>query len=234
MSNRKRFPASACVIFFAIAGLLPAATLNDLYFGLDNMRKFAETYWWFLADGRVFHGLPRSGVTPADFDGACTAAPSVCGTYALNGTKLSIRYRDGRAEDWTYAALNGGIQLNYLILTPVKKFPAGTRFNGTFDRPFSSTSVSGPSSAVIVTAPTFLTFRPDGTCQGRTIAGVETVSGVKSANTFSSSDTQWSGTYSVQDNVLMLVKNGTSERHMIFPAPGDNLNIDGQVYKKQR
>ncbi len=224
--------------FFALvllcAAALPAATLNDLYFGLDNMRGFAETYWWFLADGRVLHGLPRTGVTPADFEAACTASPAVCGTYTLSGSKLSIKYRSGQSEDWTYKTLDGGMQLNYLILTPVKKFPAGARLNGTFSKPFSSTSVSGPSSAVAVTAPSFFTFKPDGTYTGRVIAGVSTVSAVKGASTSSSSDTQWSGTYTVQDNVLMLVKNGKSERHMIFPAPGDNLNIDGQVYKKQQ
>jgi hypothetical protein len=215
------------------AAALPAATLNDLYFGLDNMRGFAETYWWFLADGRVLHGLPRTGVTPADFEIACTASPSLCGTYVLNGTKLSIKYRSGKSEYWTYATLNGGIQLNYLILTPVKKYAAGARLNGSFSKPFSSTSVSGPSSAVTVTVPSFLTFKPDGTYQGRVIAGVSTVSGVKGASTSGSTDSQWSGTYTVQDNVLILVRDGKSERHMIFPAPGDNLNIDGQVYKKQ-
>ncbi len=224
---------SILALVLLAAASLPAATLNDLYFGLDNMRGFAETYWWFLADGRVLHGLPRSGITPADFESACTASPSLCGTYALNGSKLSIKYRSGQSEDWTYKTLNGGMQLNYLILTPVTKYPAGARLNGTFSKPFSSTSVSGPSSAVTVTAPSFYTFKPDGTYQGRIVAGVSTTSAVKGASTSSSSNTEWSGTYTVKDNVLTLVKNGQSERHMIFPVAGDNLNIDGQVYKKQ-
>jgi hypothetical protein len=222
------------LFFIATAAALPAATLNDLYFGLDNMRGFAETYWWFLADGRVLHGLPRTGVTPADFDAACTASPALCGTYSLNGAKLTIKYRSGQTENWTYATLKGGIQLNYLILTPVEKYAPGARLSGTFSRPFSSRSVSGPSSAVTVTAPSFFTFKPDGTYQGRVIAGVDTVSAVKGANIASSRDNQWSGTYTVKDNVLMLVKNGQNERHMIFPAPGGNLNIDGQVYTKQK
>jgi hypothetical protein len=233
MTNLKPRLLPKIAMMLLAATALPAATLNDLYFGLDNMRGFAETYWWFLADGRVLHGLPRTGVTPADFETACTANPAICGTYVLNGTKLSIKYRSGPSEDWTYKPLQGGMQMNYLILTPVKKYPAGSKLNGTFSKPFSSTAVSGPSSSVTVTAPSFFTFKPDGTYQGRVIAGVSTVSGVKGASGSSSSDTQWSGTYTIQDNVLMLVKNGKSERHMIFPAPGDNLNIDGQVYKKQ-
>jgi hypothetical protein len=32
----------------------------------------------------------------------------------------------------------------------------------------------------------------------------------------------------------MLMRKGKSERHMIFPAPGANLNIDGRVYTKQK
>jgi hypothetical protein len=234
MANLKLRLLPKILAMLLAATALPAATLNDLYSGLDNMRGFAETYWWFLADGRVLHGLPKTGVTPADFEAACSASPSNCGTYVLNGTKLSIKYSSGPSQDWTYKALQGGMQLNYLILTPVKKYAAGSRLNGSFSRPFSSTSVSGPSSAVTVTAPSFYTFKPDGTFQGTVIAGVSMSSGVKGASGSSSSDTQWSGTYTVQDNVLMLVKNGKNERHMIFPAPGDNLNIDGQVYKKQK
>jgi hypothetical protein len=67
----------------------------------------------------------------------------------------------------------------------------------------------------------------------RTIAGVETGSRVKGASTASSQEFKLSGTYSVHDNVLMLVKDGKNEPHMIFPVAGDNLNIDRQVYKKQ-
>lgn len=30
-------------------------------FGMDQMRCFAEVYWWFRADGRVLYGLPTAG-----------------------------------------------------------------------------------------------------------------------------------------------------------------------------
>jgi hypothetical protein len=100
------------------ASLVDAAALNNLYFGLDNMRGFAEVYWWFLADGRVLHGLPKTGLGPEDFESACQNNGGSCGTYAI------------------------------------------------------------------------------------------------------------------KDYVLTLVRNGKSERHMIFPVAGDNLNIDGMVYTK--
>jgi len=32
----------------------------------------------------------------------------------------------------------------------------------------------------------------------------------------------------------MLIKNGKSEPHFIFPAVGDRLNINGQLYQKER
>jgi hypothetical protein len=211
-----------------------AASLNDLYFGLDNMRGFAEVYWWFLADGRVLQGLPTTGVTPQDFDGACKASPGFCGTYTLNGSKLSIHYGNGQTQDWTYAAMNGGIQLNYLILTPVGKYPAGAKLNGAWSRASSSTVVSSSTSAVQITSPTFLTFQQDGTFAEKNITGIDTVSSVKGANGSSSQTSQSGGTYTINGNALMLVRNGKSERHMIFPAPGDNLNIDGRVYSKQK
>jgi hypothetical protein len=87
---------------------------------------------------------------------------------------------------------------------------------------------------VTVTSPTFLTFKSDGTYTEQNITGLDTVSAVKGASVTSSQTSEATGTYTIKDNVLMLVKNGKSERHMIFPAPGDNLNIDGRVYTKQK
>ena|ERR1019366_2773299 len=212
---------------------VPAATLNDLYFGLDNMRGFAEVYWWFLADGRVLRNTLPTNIAPAAFDAACQKASGSCGTYTLSGDKLVIKYKNGQTENWTYKTLNGGIQLNYLILTPVAKYPAGKRLDGTWDKPFSSKVHSAPGSDVTLTVPSFYTFKPDGTFLIKTLAGVETTSRVKGASTSSSQEFKSSGTYSIHDNVLMLVKDGKTEQHMIFPVAGDNLNIDGQVYKKQ-
>jgi hypothetical protein len=212
----------------------PAATLNNLYFGLDNMRGFAEDYWWFLSDGRVLHGLPTTGIAPEDFENACKASPPNCGNYTLSGDKLVIKYRSGKPEVWGFKTLNGGIQLNYLILTPVRKYPAGARLNGSWSRPYSSTFAASSSSAVTVTSPTFLAFKSDGTYTRKNMTAVDTTSGVKGANATSSQTSQAGGTYSIKDNVLMLIANGKSERHMIFPVAGDNLNIDGHVYKKEK
>ncbi len=168
------------------AASLNAAPLNSLYFGLDNMRGFAEVYWWFLADGRVLRNTLPAGLTPAGFDAACQPNSGLCGNYTLNGDKLTIQYKIGKSEDWTYKTLNGGIQLNYLILTPVVKYPAGTRLNGTWDRASSSKVHSGPGSNVSITVPTFYTFKPDGTFTFLSIAGVDTESRVKGASGSSS------------------------------------------------
>jgi len=219
-----------------LLGSLPAsaATLNSLYFGLDNMRGFAEVYWWFLPDGRVLQGLPTAGVAPEDFENACKANPAVCGTYTLTSDKLAIKYRSGKTEDWAFKTLNGGIQLNYLILTPVEKYPAGTKLNGAWSRASSAKFATSSSSTATVTSPTFLTFKPDGTYTQKNITGLDTVSAVPGAGVTSSQSSQAAGTYTIKDNVLTLVNSGKSERHMIFPAPGDNLNIDGRVYTKQK
>lgn len=196
------------------------------------MNHFAEVYWWFLADGRVLQGLPTTGLTPEDFDNACKATPRYCGTYTLSGEKLTIK-RNGINENWTLTPMNGGIQLNYIILTPVGKYPAGKRLNGAWSRPYSATFATSSTSAVSVTSPTFLSFKSDGTYSRKNITGLEAAS-VATGSTVSSSQSEAAGTYTIKDNVLMLMSNGKSERHMIFPAPGDNLNIDGRVYTKQK
>jgi hypothetical protein len=117
-------------------------------------------------------------------------------------------------------------------MTVVGKYPAGTRLNGTWDRPFSSKFATSGSSVATVTSPTFLTFKPDGTYGEKNMTGLSTLSKGGSVN--DSQTSQATGTYTIRDNTLMLVKNGKSERHFIFPAVGDRLSIDGQLYSKEK
>ncbi|HEY3739744.1 MAG TPA: hypothetical protein VGL53_07865, partial [Bryobacteraceae bacterium] len=62
------------------AASLSAAPLNGLYFGLDNMRGFAEVYWWFLADGRVLRNTIPASLSPQQFDTACQQHTGYCGS----------------------------------------------------------------------------------------------------------------------------------------------------------
>ena len=69
---------------------------------------------------------------------------------------------------------------------------------------------------VTVTAPTFYTFKPDGTYTFKEIAGVDRVSTVKGVSGSSSHQTQYSGTYTVRDYTLTLTGAGTNAQHLIF------------------
>jgi hypothetical protein len=217
----------------AISTLLQAAPLNGLYFGLDSMRGFAEVYWWFLPDGRVLRDTLSTGLTLDKFDAACRQHSGFCGNYMLNGDKLTLRYKTGNSEIWSYKLLNGGIQLNYLILTPVEKYPAGARLNGSWDRAFAATIHSSPGSNTTITSPSFYTFRTDGTFTFLNVTGTDATAKVQGANIASSQKTQSTGTYTLGSNVLTLVRNGATEQHMIFPVAGGSLNIDGMVYRKR-
>lgn len=204
-----------------------AAPLNDLYFGYDMMRS-SEVYWWFLADGRVLNGLPNTGLNKSDFDNACTSAPSRCGKYTLSGATLIIEYRDGRNEKWQYKPLQGGFQMNYLILAPVQK--AAAKLNGTWSKAFSA-SFAGTT----VTSPSWLTFRSDGSFSRQSITGVNTAARPGAPNQrFNSSSAQGGGTYTVNGYDLTLTENGKSERHSIFLVAGGKLNIDGFVYQESK
>jgi hypothetical protein len=44
------------------------------------MHGFAEVYWWFLSDGRVLQGLPKTGLAPEDFENAWKTSPGFSGT----------------------------------------------------------------------------------------------------------------------------------------------------------
>jgi hypothetical protein len=221
------------ILLLTVSASLQAAPLNGLYFGLDNLRGFAEVYWWFLPDGRVLRDTLPKGLTGDKFDAACQQHSGSCGNYTLNGDKLTLQYKTGNSEIWSYKPLNGGIQLNYLILTPVEKYPAGARLNGSWDRAFAATVHGLPGSNTTITSPTFYTFRPDGTFTFLNVTGIDATSKVQGANITSSQQTQSTGTYTVGNNVLTLVRNGATEQHMIFPVAGGSLNIDGMVYKKR-
>ena len=223
----------AILILLTISASLQAAPLNGLYFGLDNMRGFAEVYWWFLPDGRVLRDTLPTGLTVDKFGAACQQHSGFCGNYTLNGNKLTPQYKTGNSETWSYKPLNGGIQLNYLILTPVEKYPAGARLNGSWDRAFAANVHSSPGSNTTITSPTFYAFKPDGTFTYLNVTGIDATSKVQGANITSSQQTQSAGAYTIHDNVLSLVRNGATEQHMIFPVAGGNLNIDGTVYKKR-
>ena len=146
------------ILLLTASASLQAAPLNGLYFGLDNMRGFAEVYWWFLPDGRVLRDTLPTGLTIDKFDAACRQHSGFCGNHTLNGDKLTLQYKTGNSETWSYKPLNGGIQLNYLILTPVEKYPAGARLSGSWDRTFAANVHSSPGSNTTITSPTFYTF----------------------------------------------------------------------------
>jgi hypothetical protein len=210
-----------------------AAPLNGLYFGLDNLRGFAEVYWWFLPDGRVLRDTLPAGLTAEKFDAACREHSGFCGTYTVSGNKLTLQYKTGNSETWSYKPLNGGIQLNYLILTPVEKYPPGSKLNGTWERAFAANVRVAPGSNTAIVSPSFYTFKQDGTFTFQNITGVDSNSKTRGANITSSQQSQSAGTYTLHDNILMLVRNGSSEQHLVFPVSGGNLNIDGMVYKKR-
>jgi hypothetical protein len=209
----------------------PAAGLNNLYFGFDSGASF---YIWFLGDGRIMSGLPTTGIATQDFETACKPNPNICGTYKVSGDKLTIQYRNGQSQVWPIVIqANQDIFLGQIPMTVVGKYKAGTRLNGTWDRPFSSKFATSGSSIAEVVSPTFLTFRPDGKYGEKHMTNLSTAT-VGGADVNNSQTSDVAGTYTIEDNVLMLIKNGKSERHFIFPAVGDRLNIDGQLYQKER
>jgi hypothetical protein len=182
----------------------------------------------------VLHGLPAGGLTAADFEAACRANTVSCGTYTLAGDKLSVQYQNGQKEEHTYKPLQGGMQLDYIVYTPVQKFGAGAKLNGTWGRAFSAQVITSSSSGVNIVAPKWITFHADGTFSQRSVTGVETASAVRGANTSGSEEAQSAGTYALKNNLLTITRAGKTETHVIFPVAGDNLNIDGQVYNKEK
>ena len=166
----------------------------------------------------------RRAFSTAVFEATCQAAPSICGKYTLAGDKLDIHYADGKSENYTYKPLTGGMQLNYIIYSPVQKFPAG-KINGSFSRASAMSAGSGSSTLSIV-APRTITFKPDGTFSESQLVGID------GAGQTSSSTSNTGGTYTVKDSTLTLNRNGKTETHLAFPVAGGNLNLDGQVYSK--
>jgi len=121
----------------------------------------------------------RRALLATKFDAACQQHSGSCGNYTLNGDKLTLQYKTGNSEIWSYKPLNGGIQLNYLILTPVEKYPAGARLNGSWDRALRPLSTVCRAQTPTITSPTFYTFRPDGTFTFLNVTGIDATSKVQ-------------------------------------------------------
>lgn len=141
----------------------------------------------------MLEGLPTTGLTTGDFEKACAASPAMCGAYTLSGDKLAITLRNGRTESYSDKPLNGGIQINSFILTLVEKYPAGTRLNGIWERPFSSSTASA-SAVVSVVVPRWITFKPDAGYSEKTVADVDTQSAHGGVTSSQQSDAEGSYT----------------------------------------
>lgn len=78
----------------------PDGSLDGIYTGLRTnlvTGRVAQDYFTFFPDGRVLHDDPPEGLAaPLDWAAACRA--NQCGSYALQGRALRIRWQSGSEE----------------------------------------------------------------------------------------------------------------------------------------
>jgi hypothetical protein len=159
----------------------------------------------FWHDGYFYDGTPPDGLKPVNRDGLVTAGNTEFGTYAVSGGTLTLTYADGHSEDLTREG--DGWSDGDRTLAQVKVPADGMKVDGII----SSFNYSGftPGSGTVggVASGSDTTFRPDGTYEGSSFAGVsgnfENGTGDITGGFTTSSDKSRSGRYEVRDGLLI-------------------------------
>ena len=128
--------------------------------------RYACTFYWFQADGHLFVSdtMPK-GWADLDFIALQRADPPHCGTYGINGKKITIQLNGGEASTIGYGeeVLGNGIR------QPVLSLNAGQRLEGGF-----SVDSAGSSGGVTTIASDSWYFHADGTFKRVKVVGTMT------------------------------------------------------------
>ena len=79
--------------------------------------------WLFLPGNRISRFYPSGGTGLFD-PSRCN--PDTCGSYQLGAGQLSVRWDDGRADQWTFAANAEGISLDGRLHRPARTMTAAS------------------------------------------------------------------------------------------------------------
>jgi hypothetical protein len=79
--------------------------------------------WLFLPGNRVSRVYPYGGTGAFD-PSRCSG--DTCGSYQIKGAQLSVRWDNGRVDQWTYAASAEGIRLEGSLYRPARPMTAAS------------------------------------------------------------------------------------------------------------
>jgi hypothetical protein len=157
---------------------LPGNRLDGVYGGFKYIyttvfgqvqRKLSPDRFSFLPDGRVFWGLPETGLANFNFERECQNRQEFCGYYQINGKQLAIVLDNGKWRE-NGSLIPGGVQVEdrtYTLQGDISKQPA-RMLEGDFKREDAL-----PHEAL---ATWFLRFNRDGTFVDQGIVGAVTSS----------------------------------------------------------
>jgi hypothetical protein len=202
-------PARANALTIAPAGVVngePVGLFYRLSVGIGSGRRIELDTRLFLPGRRITRAFPFGGGDAFD---ASRCNPDTCGTFALDGGAVIVRWDNGATDRWAFAPSPGGISLGGSAFRAARPVP-GPVLVGSWS---GGQSIGSSLSNVY-------RFANDGTFW------------------FGSGQTGLSGRYRVEGLTLILnFADGSESRRTLFAAgttePIGLIAVDGSVYARE-
>ena len=245
IGSNKPGPAAPVAAQKPAAKLTPAQAqpgqkgLDGLYLQIQSWMfngslSFEYRHYWFRPDGNVYFGVPPGGLAnPADFGTLQKLDPDHCGTYGINGKKITIQHAGGQPVTTDFSSENGGAVLNFDGPGAVRvgSFKNNQTLEGNYE---AGATVKRVGSFIAASAT--MVFHRDGTYTAGRLGTVQSTGDRVSAG--ASAESSDKGTYKLSGNTLTITHaNGKSDSFTAYPypdkdeSPPAHLNINGEMYK---
>lgn len=170
-----------------------AAPAGQVYLRTMMWSGSLSISWVYLGNDGTIVFNPKNGVNPVNVAAETANNIDNTGTYKLVGTKLEIKWKNGKTASWSVEKKNGEFTaIDGGLVSKPTPLPANYKLNGTYNGGAVTANLSSSST---------LNFKPDGKfTEGRFGA-------VSTAETGASSSDKRAGTYTITGNTLKLKYN---------------------------
>jgi hypothetical protein len=188
--------------------------------------SYREDHYYFFPDGRVYHGVPPEG--PSNFNWAkeMRENPLKCGTYGINGNKITFSWTGGSSYTWPMRNDARGMEINMSPTNKVEKFGSNAKLSGSYHRGTVFGANYSYGAAPTITKAGIYTFASNGsfsTDSTKGLGGDTNDTGV-TVGIYQKGQ----GTYTINGNDMVLTLGGEVKRCTVYPVT-DNGNLQAPV-----
>lgn len=188
--------------------------------------SYREDHYFFFPDGRVYHGVPPEG--PSNFNWAkeLRENPLKCGTYGINGNKITFSWTGGSSYTWPMRNDARGMEINMSPTNKVEKFGSNAKLSGSYHRGTVFGANYSYGAAPTITKAGIYTFSANGAFTTDSTKGIG--ADTNDTGVTASIYQKGQGTYTINGNDMVLTLGGEVKRCTVYPVT-DNGNLQAPV-----